>query len=302
MEKIIPIFVGGCPRSGTTFTASYLSRIQNSVAPPEALFLYNLIIPSFEKKVPNRIIIKRLKKNIRFKLWDLDISKIDKNLLKAQEIREFMFLLLNEYAKKNNFKNKIKYWIEHSPCSIENSIILSKYFKKGIFIHVIRDPKSTISSVLKLHWGPNTVYEACNWYNLNVLSAERAIKFLSEKNFNVFTLKFEELLKNPDSIFNTIKINDEINERETLILTKYTTNQHKNVGKLANTNVSTKYKNSLKESDLKLIKVKTKLISYLYGYENELIKETIQRPFFEPFEFVFKKYINLIIHRIKLWF
>lgn len=191
------IFIGGPGRSGTSFVANRLGT-----HPAIATFkdvelkvfceidgffdVYQELVRNY---TPNRAesIVNRFNNMSRrlvagdygqLKLEEFFLSTINQFIgkvtiqglgrrLKAKElyayIREFIESIAAECVKFNKKEDQALYFLEKTPHNLLKIDFISKIIPDGLFIHIMRDPRSIANSLLKMNWGPSQVESACRW-------------------------------------------------------------------------------------------------------------------------------------------
>lgn len=125
------IFVGGVPRSGTTLVQNILDSHPDIFGGPE-----------FDR-IPNVVDLRRkFHSSISNKRIDIYCSKDQVD----RAIAAYIESLLLPIADKNN----CKFISEKTPWNILAFLDLLEIFPKSHFIHVVRDPRGVIASMLKV--------------------------------------------------------------------------------------------------------------------------------------------------------
>jgi hypothetical protein len=90
-------------------------------------------------------------------------------------------------------------WIETTPVNLFRARELSEFLPGVRFIHMVRDGRDVIASVVREHWGPKTYEEGLTWYRRRMRRNLINANFLSDK---VFTISLEDLVihKREDSL------------------------------------------------------------------------------------------------------
>ncbi len=100
--------------------------------------------------------------------------------------RNFFYAMVE--AQSNN--NGEPVWVDTSPPNIFNADRIHALFPQAKFIHMKRDGRNTIASVLKEHWGPTDPLAAIHWWKNRIIASQRA---LSEVPSNqVIEIQLEE--------------------------------------------------------------------------------------------------------------
>ena len=137
------IAIGGVDRSGTTLLASLLYKEFELSVTRESQWKTNKLFglpPSDEDR-------------FRFNLWSRG-ARIDLD----QEFHE----ILNLYAAEHNLDSNL--WLDHTPSNFKLYPLLADYFDEVVMVHVIRDPRAVVSSLLSTDWGISSVANACDFY------------------------------------------------------------------------------------------------------------------------------------------
>jgi hypothetical protein len=199
--KKIPIFIVGCPRSGTTLIRVILDSHPNICCGPETHIIEKII---------------KLDKNIH-KNW---------NMLKPYGVDELEYdkkigEILTLFTKKYVLLKKKKRWAEKTPENIFNLDFINRLFPDCQIINVIRDGRDVVTS-FKKRWGLLTIPTAIRkWNNSIELTLSYRKKF--EKN-RYLEVRYEEIVNSPE--IETKKIMSFLDERWTPKLLEHHKNDH----------------------------------------------------------------------------
>lgn len=122
------IFVGGCPRSGTTLVQNMLDSHPDIFGGPEFLHLQDFIQ-----------LRKKLRRSISVGWIDLFCSYDDLDRHLSGLVQNLFLHLADRYG--------CRYMSEKSPMNILVLSELTELFPEAHFIHVIRDPRAIVSSM-----------------------------------------------------------------------------------------------------------------------------------------------------------
>jgi Sulfotransferase family len=189
-----PIFVGGCGRSGTTLLASLLAGHSRAVAPPEAQFLVEGMAAARRSAGdPSRAFAALVEGSWRFRLWDLPGSLPSELAGEGAGPHGIMAGLARAYAERNGAPEADR-WVDHTPMNIGFAPTLLGEFEGAPMVHIVRDPRAVIASVLPLDWGPATARAGARWW-LSVI----AMGLAAEASFpgRVVRVGYEELVRDP---------------------------------------------------------------------------------------------------------
>jgi len=82
-------------------------------------------------------------------------------------------------------------WIDTSPPNIFNADRIHSLLPEARFIHMKRDGRNTIASVLKEHWGPSDPMAAIYWWKNRIIASHQALAKVPEGQ--VIEIQLEEL-------------------------------------------------------------------------------------------------------------
>ena len=194
------IFIGGCPRSGTTLLGSMLGAHKQCLTTPESQFKFEALGTRGRPKnaADVQAALHRIIEHPRFKRWGISLEP---NKVPEQEIGESYGRLLEWVVRKYGEhigKKNFSVWVDHTPRNIKAIDALFAIFPEAKFIHIVRDGRAVAASVMRKDWGPNTLIGAAHWWVHNVsygLGAESA--FGTER---IIRVKYEDLVTSPGRV------------------------------------------------------------------------------------------------------
>src|SRR6267143_5787727 len=144
-----PVFVVGCPRSGTTLLQHMiLSAGDFAFSPSESdIFAY------FGAKFPRLTSLKERKKALEFFLQTerfaglgLERSDIEPRILKeCQNIGDFLRILMEEMCRKQG----VHRWVEKTPDHALYISQIKRSIPESLIVHIIRDGRDVALSLAK---------------------------------------------------------------------------------------------------------------------------------------------------------
>lgn len=197
-ERDRPIFLVGCPRSGTTLLSTMLHAHPRLAFPPETRFL----LPAYEARDAfgdlsvraNRV---RLAQRItgrgsRFRDLGLDRKTVVAAIADGPPTLGSAFAIVwREFARS---RGKVR-WGEKRPAYWRHMDVVSLLFPDAQFVHLVRDPRACVASLLRVHWTQGGVEDAAAVWVL----AEREIHRFSDRSGPdmYHALRYEDLLADP---------------------------------------------------------------------------------------------------------
>jgi len=269
-NSIIPIFIGGCPRSGTTMLGDLLSKHSEIGFTPELNFKLPLFKKISSKDIdpkPNELldIVKKHPKaksnNFNVTLKENDLIGFDKYTMS----RLITNNVINNYLLSD--KN-VRFIADHTPSNLKIALALAKSYPESLFIHIVRDGRAVFNSVKKVTWGPNIPTDASTWW-----LSELSFGFLAEvTGISIIRIHYEDLVINPknelDKIFDYLeldrkyKITDNVNK----IIPNYSKKQHMLVGQIPKISRIDNWKKELSEREIELFEISSNVMLSNLGY------------------------------------
>lgn len=172
-------FLVGAPRSGTTWLQLLLSQNEN-VATSQETHLFTSFLAPLEKA---------------WNSYDGNSRKI--GLQAVMGSPEF-YELLRQIAQ--NVMDRIgntPILLEKTPAHVRSAELILKLFPEALFIHVIRDPRAVVNSLIKAgetwgnKWASTDVEKNAKLWKNDVLQGRR----ISDMTHRYFEIKYEVLLR-----------------------------------------------------------------------------------------------------------
>jgi hypothetical protein len=267
-----PIFVGGCYRSGTTILGALLGGHSATTTPPESQFLVDgLATCSTRSASPAAAnFVEAIRGHWRLRLWDLpDLDRRLDDLKDVEGPAEVMAGLAREYALARG-EAGATYWVDHTPDNIGYFPTLAGLFPDAQLIHIVRDPRAVIASILPLDWGPSTPRQAARLW-----LARLGMGLATESHFGdrVTRVRFEDLVRTPTAVLAGIaeRLNLEFEpgmlDPTDRHLPAYTVKQHALVGQALDPTRAAAWKRVLSPEDVRVIEGELKDVLLMLGYE-----------------------------------
>ncbi len=187
-----PIFVVGCPRSGTTLLRSLLNSHPQLVFPSESHFIPRLYRAYGNPEDPRAA--RRLARNILrmhwVRSWQLELDADRFSTCRSfSEIVSRLYEEVCRQAKKPRWGDKTPQYILDIPLLIE-------LFPAAQVIQIIRDGRDVALSLVRAPFGPENVVAAAELWKRFVSKGRRAGSTLSPKQY--YEIRYENLLIEPE--------------------------------------------------------------------------------------------------------
>src|SRR5262245_61531603 len=193
-----PVFIVGCPRSGTNLLRDLLRSHPNLAFPGESHF-----IPEFYKGYGDpksgreglRLASKILRVNW-VRAWGLqfDLSAFAED----RSYRQVVSRIYDEWARKQN-KSR---WGDKTPHYVTKIPILLEIFPSAKIIHIYRDGRDVALSWLRVRFGPRNVFAAAKAWKEMVSSGRQVGASLPDETY--LEVRYESLLSNPADVMKRV--------------------------------------------------------------------------------------------------
>jgi hypothetical protein len=253
-----PFFIIGSGRSGNTLLRGILVSHPKISIPPESYVLKTVIwkFQTYTFLPWNdiiKIVIGEFESSNDFFAWDIKMYPVYENLKKLRRKERTLAKIIDEiycHYGRNKFPD-FEIWGDKTPINTLHLDSIYPIFKNANYIHLIRDGRDVVSSLLKMGRFKTVEEAALRWKK----SIKYARRFGKQKMKNYIEIRYEDLVSNPkfevEKICNFLNINfDEnmLNHKERAELKDVKTHKHySNVKKPINTRSIGKYKRNLSE-------------------------------------------------------
>lgn len=197
-------FIVGCPRSGTTLFQSMLASHPEVILPDETCFYSRVYKDNYSRfgKLSELNFERALETSLNFyRIKDLNL---DSTLVRAKCCNEphswetiFLAILAN-YAEKHNAL-RIG---EKSPRHFAYIGYLKERFPHAKFIHIIRDPRAVVLSLMKAPFGSDRIGNSCNLWQEAIRVHRQYADELSPERYIV--VRYEDLVGKPEQTLKPI--------------------------------------------------------------------------------------------------
>ena len=192
-----PVFIVGCPRSGTTLLQLLIDLNTDYAIPPESFVFqrYGTLLaePRMLEEGQAESLARLLRHDSRLKRWNLPADLLPRfdgrgPVSSHKVITEFF----EAYAR---FREKSR-WGEKTPQHAENLPGILRAFPHAKILHMLRDPRDVVASYTKAVFGPETALLAARRWKHYAVLVEEHTSDLSSEQFR--TVKYEDLVTTPE--------------------------------------------------------------------------------------------------------
>jgi Sulfotransferase family len=147
-----PVFIVGCPRSGTSFLYHLLLSAGGFAEFHTQMNVYDVLEPIFGDLavLKNRqAAIREWLRSKGFRVSGLDAREIESKILaQCHTASDFLRIIMEEIAHKQSLDR----WIDSTPTNVPHMLRIHRDFPDAQFIHIIRDPRDVALSLDKKGW------------------------------------------------------------------------------------------------------------------------------------------------------
>jgi len=198
MSENRPIFLVGCPRSGTTLLSVMMHAHPRIAMPPETRFL----IPAYRNRLQygdlaqpeNR---RRLAEDLildpgRFHELQLDKAEMVEKIVAAPPtLGSALGTIWREYARS---RGKAR-WGEKRPAYWRDMGMILRLFPEAQIVHLVRDGRACVASLKRVHWWTSGPVSAMSSWTLADAELRRLGRRLPAGRYH--RLRYEDLLSEP---------------------------------------------------------------------------------------------------------
>jgi Sulfotransferase family len=154
--RMRPVFIVGCPRSGSTMLGAMLGGHPEAICPPEAQFIIDCMPASNLSAVDASTVLDHITRHWRFRVWPFRLES--RTEMATMSYRSLIEWVVAQYAIAHG-RPAPKVWIDQS-IFVRHISKLLQVFPDARFIHLVRDGRAVAASIIPLDWGPMGVLSA----------------------------------------------------------------------------------------------------------------------------------------------
>lgn len=270
-----PFFIVGCGRSGTTLLRTLLNRHPQIAIPLESLFIVDYLkaAPRFEISKLRSLIVQEPE----IEEWGITPSWED--LESCQTIAEVIVELHRIYTR---IKGK-RCWGQKTPRFVREAELILTYFPGALFIHVVRDPRAVVNSLIHSDVHRSNAYHASIRWRMDVQSGLELERLHPE---NVLRVHYEDMVRDPEKTLRSIlsflnlsydPVVGESSEQSSAEYSRFYDNIHANIDRGTTDQYIEKWRKSLSGRDVEVVESLTGDFMQVLHYER-----TIESPIISP--------------------
>jgi hypothetical protein len=147
-----PVFIVGCPRSGTSFLYHLLLSAGGFAEFHTQMNVYDVLDPIFGDLGVRRNKEAAMREWLRskaFRVSGLNAAEIQAQVLaECHGAGDFLRIIMEEVARKQG----VDRWIDSTPTNVPHMLRIQTDFPAALFVHIIRDARDVALSLDKRSW------------------------------------------------------------------------------------------------------------------------------------------------------
>ena len=147
-----PVFIVGCPRSGTSFLYHLLLSAGGFARFHTQMNVFDVLEPIFgdlNSASNKKKMLQEWLRSKAFAVSGLDAEEIESRVMaECRSGSDFMRIVMDEVARKQG----VDRWIDSTPTNIPHMLRIAHDFPEARFIHLIRDARDVALSLDKREW------------------------------------------------------------------------------------------------------------------------------------------------------
>lgn len=262
------VFIGGCPRSGTTLLRNLLNAHPRLAIPNESYFVGEMMRDLFRSGHTEDMgwAWAMIRTRSDFRDWHLDLGVVEKALANdpPSSFADLLRLLFGVYARVHH---KVLSG-DKTTHNVRLANWLGPMFPDAAFVHVVRDPRSVCMSLALQHWTDGTLAGAAAHWRWHAALGRKRSAELGEK---LLTVRYEDLVADPQPTLERICRHVGL-EFDTAMLRDYASGAlsepHHRSARLAIDPGRRSWRQEMTSADVALVEHIARPFLRIYGYEN----------------------------------
>jgi len=198
-----PIFLVGCPRSGTTLLQQMLNAHPAIAIAPETHFIRRFWLQrerygDLSEDENYQRLIREMTMMPEFTEMQLNAREFSEAAWENGRSYPALFQLLLEQFARTHHTHVVG---ERTPEHLLYMPILRQFFPAARFIHLVRDPRAVVNSWRQVPWSSGNPIDNAKVWRLCVVTARKSPPDIQA---SLLTLQYEQLVNAPDRSLRTV--------------------------------------------------------------------------------------------------
>lgn len=203
-----PVFIVGCPRSGTSFLYHLLLSAGGFARFHTQMNVFDVLEPIFgdlRSSANKKKMMREWLRSKAFAVSGLEAGEIEAAVMAdCRSGSDFMRIVMDDVARKQG----VDRWIDSTPTNVPHMLRISRDFPDAQFIHIIRDARDVALSLDKRHWSRPLPWDK----ERSLLAAgvywewivRKGRKYGSDLGPKYMEVRYEDLVERPERALETI--------------------------------------------------------------------------------------------------
>lgn len=193
-----PIFIVGCPRSGTGLFRDLLRNHPRLSFPPESHFIVRIYRKYGEPRNQSEVyaLADTILRLSWMRYWKLELTR--ESFADCRSFQHVVCVMFDAWAKREGKPR----WGDKTPQYVFGIPTLLEIFPTARFIHCYRDGRDVALSARRTWFGPKNIYSAAHWWRHFVESGRNAGMSLNHEQYH--EVSYESLLSEPLKAMNGV--------------------------------------------------------------------------------------------------
>jgi hypothetical protein len=244
-----------------------LGAHSDAIVTPESQFKTDVLHTFVDPDDDPRAVAGTIARHWRFQHWNVQLAPDELDLTGYGAL---LASLVRAYGARYGRTGSV--WVDHSPNNVRYASHLLGLFPGARFVHIVRDARAVIASVVPLDWGPNSAFVGASWW---VERLAHGLALETAQPDRVTRIRFEELVAAPEPTMRALCARLELPFEPAMLQggglhpVAYTAKQHRLVGSPAVAQRAAGYRSRLTPRQIEIIEAATFDLLTQLGYEPE---------------------------------
>jgi len=270
LPSMLPIFIGGDGRSGTTLLASMLGAMEHAVVTPESQFKTEIGRYLRADGFDAGAALAAIEASWRFKIWQFALSGEERaEAGRAATWPDLLRFVVQRYAAAQR-RPEPRIWIDHTPENIFFIPLLARWFPEARFIHIVRDGRALLASSKQLDWDTKGIAAGGRWWGFVIGQGLAAEHYLPPDK--IVRVHYERLVAAPETVLQELcrqlglDYTPSMTCGDAFTVPAYTRGQHRRIGKPPDLSRIDAWRNELTRRETERFEAATHELLHMLGY------------------------------------
>jgi Sulfotransferase family len=196
---VFPIVVG-CVRSGTTMLRAMLDSHSALAVPPESYFVAMAVALADRYETANGVdqeaLLRAVVQDPSFGEWQIPVAEV-RELWRESQPADVPAALTDLYARYALGRDKARYG-DKTPANVLYVELLAGAFPTGRFLHIVRDGRDVVPSLMEMHFGPDRFGAAALFWRDRVSRGRAGGQRIGADRYR--EIRYEDLVADPEPV------------------------------------------------------------------------------------------------------